>query len=118
MNAKFSEVRKVTWSNEDSGKFEADFKLKDRNFSAIFSASGQWILTEKKIILSELPATVNRTLQDGFGEYNIVSVAEVLTAANESYFEIKLSNRQEIKHLNLSHDGVILNNEEPEKEED
>jgi len=117
-SAKFSEVQKVTWSNEDSGKFEADFKLKDRKFSAIFSPIGQWILTEKKIIASELPATVNRTLEDGFGDYNVISINQIETAANESYFKVKLSNRQETKYVNLSHDGVILNNEESEMEED
>ena len=115
---KFPEVQKVSWSNEDSGKFEADFKLKDRNFSADFSPIGQWILTEKKIIVSELPATVNRTLEDGFGDYNVASVYAVETAANKNYFKVKLANRQEIKYVNLSYDGVIQDKEESEKEED
>jgi hypothetical protein len=107
---KYPEAQNTNWTKEDSGKFEVTFNLQKVTFSSIFSSGGQWILTEKKIRIFELPATVNRTLEDGFGDYKIQSIIQVESSSNGNYFFVKAKNGKELKYIYLSHEGVILNN--------
>jgi hypothetical protein len=115
---KYPEAQNASWSIEDTGKFEVTFSLQKATFSSLFSADGQWILTEKKIRISELPATVNRTLEDGFGDYKIQSIKQVESSSEGNYFCIKAKNNRELKYIYLSHDGVILNNIDSRKDPD
>ena len=116
--AKYPEVLKVAWANEDSSKLEANFIRNGKETSAIFRATGQWVLTEIKITQSELPVTINRTLVDGFPEYRIITIEKIESATNGNYFRFKMSNRGEIKHMNLSTSGVVMDEVQAEEDDD
>lgn len=107
-SAKFPGVKSQSWEQEDSGKFEADFKMNSRDCSAIFSSEGEWLQTSKAVLRSELPATVNRTIEDGFGQYSSDILNQVESPSKESYFHIKLVNNMGSKWVDLSMLGVIL----------
>jgi hypothetical protein len=106
---RYPEDQKIEWSRTDSGKFEVNFSLKNENFSAFYSSNASWILTEKRIKVAALPVTVISTINNGFGDYSIQSIEQVQSASLGNYYSIQLKNGKEKLHLNLSHDGVILN---------
>ena len=116
--AKYPDVLKVVWANEDSSKLEANFNLNGKETAAIFDVTGQWVLTEIKITQSELPATVNRTLVDGFAEYRILTIEKIESSKNGNYFRFKMSDRGDIKFMNLSYSGVVMDEEQAEEDED
>jgi len=114
---KYPQAQKISWSSQDTDKFKVDFSFKNEKISSVFSSDGKWILTEKKIITSKLPSTVLNTIQNGFGDYNIQSIKQVESAYPGNYYSIKLKNGNKQITLNLSHDGVILNDADTKRDQ-
>jgi len=115
---KYPEVQKVKWAIEDSSKLEANFIFNGKETSAIFKVSGQWVLTEIKVGRSEIPVTVSRTLEDGFGEYRILLIEKIESSTKGNYFKFKMSNGNEVTYMNLSSSGVVMGKEQSEEDED
>jgi hypothetical protein len=116
--AKYPDVKKNRWTAEDSSRYEADFQLKNKHYSALFSESGEWLLTETTILQSELPATVNRTVEDGFAAYNPGIIKQVESAKEGNYFKIKIVDRKTEKFLYLNFSGVIMRTEDVARDKD
>ena len=118
---KFPGATKVKWGKENATEWEAEFMLDGVEYSANFDESGAWMETEYKIGSSDLPATVQATLDEQFGDYK-VELAEVTETGEGKLFELGLKNGKEEMEIVMDGDGKVLKQsqakEEDEEEDD
>lgn len=86
---RFATAIHVKWSKENDSEWEAEFKMDKKDYSANFSASGEWMETEYKISTDELPAAVKATIQKEFDGYKIEE-SELSETADGKMYEIEL----------------------------
>ena len=104
----FPEAREVSWSNEKQGVFEAEFEIKDVDFSANFNRDGRWMETEKEISKKEIPVLVLNSLKSGFKGYRIREVEEITTPEGISY-EFTISRFFHKKEISIAANGKLIN---------
>lgn len=63
---KFPDAKNVSWDNENSDEWEAEFKMNGVDYSANFSSEGEWMETETEIDKAELPSEVAQGLQSKY----------------------------------------------------
>ena len=115
--AKFPSVTKSTWEMESASEYEADFKLKDKKYSAKFDKSGHWIETETEISVAALPKVVSETIAKQFPDFKIKEAEKAETSNLGTLYEVKIQKAKQIYAVHLSTDGKIVS-KETEKEED
>jgi hypothetical protein len=106
---RYPEAQKIYWSRKDSSKFEVTFSFKNEHYSAMYASNAKWILTEKKISIRKLPATVVSTIKNGLGEYSVNSIKQVESDSLGNYYRVNFANGNKNFSINLSNDGVIMN---------
>jgi flagellar motor switch/type III secretory pathway protein FliN len=114
---KFPEASKVKWGKENATEWEAEFMLHGVEYSANFDESGAWMETEYKIGSSELPAAIQTTLDEQFGEYEI-DLAEVTETAEGKLFELGLKKGKEELEITMDNDGKVLKKAQAEEEDE
>src|SRR5436190_19416334 len=67
----FPNAKKVEWSKESAGAYEAEFKNGRMEQSSNFDATGKWLVTETEIKKSELPAAVQASIKKEFDGYEL-----------------------------------------------
>lgn len=89
-NQKFPKAKKVEWEKENEAEWEAEFKMDGKEYSANFSADGEWVETEYEIKESQIPENILAILNSNFTDYEIEGAEIAETAAGKSYeFEIE-----------------------------
>ena len=94
-NEKFQEVRGLKWDKEKNGEWEAEFKMKDVEMSANFSADGKWLETETEIKVADLPEAVQTALKGK----KVREAATIVRADGTTVYEA------EVKHQDLFFDA-------------
>ena len=90
-NQKFPNAKKVKWELEQEGEYEAEFRLDGQEYSAIFTANGEWKETEHEIQRSEIPQGILAILDQHFTDYKIEEAELAETASGNAYeFEIEV----------------------------
>jgi hypothetical protein len=114
---KFPDATKVRWDKEDEG-FEANFRLKGEEVSALFGTAGNWLETETEMEPGALPGAVRRTLGAEFAGYDVEEASRIEKANGETSFEAEAEKGEETLDIILTPDGKVLGREAVEEDKD
>ena len=115
---KFPNAKKVKWDKENATEWEAEFKMKGKEYSANFDNNGNWKETEYRINKSDIPSAVKSTLDKNFNGYKI-EVAEVSETADGKVYEFMIEKGNSDMEVVVNSDGKLVKKEEKkEKDED
>lgn len=89
-NQKFPGKTDVDWEKEKNGVWEAEFDEGTAEWSASFSAGGQWLETEMEIPPAELPAAVKAAVQGK----KIREAAKILRADGSTVYEVEMRGKE------------------------
>lgn len=106
-NQKFSAQRAVHWEKEGDGSYEAEWKQNKQEFSATFSAQGQWLETESSIALDALPAAVREAFAKTYAGATLQEAARIENTAQETFFEVEFRHKGKRHEAFYTADGVI-----------
>ena len=59
----FPGATEMEWEMEDEGNWEVEFEVKDKEFTACFTAAGKWLETEWEVSSDEIPENVMRVME-------------------------------------------------------
>jgi hypothetical protein len=71
-----------SWKLE-KGKYEASFRLDDRNMACLFDSSGVLLETETEITFAEFPKSV----QNALSEAQVLKAERILTVQGSTFYE-------------------------------
>ncbi len=103
---KFPEAKKVEWEFEKDQSWEAEFQLSGKEYSASFSAEGQWMETEYEIKTKEIPSEIKGLLDARFKDYDIEE-AEISERPAGKFYEFKLEVDDKETELLIDPQGKI-----------
>ena len=101
---KFPNALKIKWGKESKTEYEADFLIHSQKMSANFSEAGEWLETESKIALDQLPQIVRQALNKAHAVAEVKSIEKVETNSGNK-FEIKIKERNKTKEILFSEVG-------------
>ena len=115
--AKFPQAKKVKWSLEKEGEYEAEFVLGKTETSAVFDAKGTLLETETAIKESELPKAVKDALAKDFAGYKLdeVEKADIKGIIN---YEMEAQKDGKKYEVVFNTNGKLLKKEEAKEEKD
>ncbi len=105
--AKFPDVKKVKWEKEDNN-WEAGFKKDKKEYSALFSESGQWLETEVEIPVHELPQAVKDAVYKRYPNVVITEAAIIEKADGKKVYEAEIKHNGKKADLILDEKGNFL----------
>jgi hypothetical protein len=115
---KYPDAKSVNWASEEDG-FEATFQLKSKKMDAEFDAKGNWLETDTKIKVKDLPKAVSKAIAKEFPGYEIEEVEMISSPQLDEAYEVELELETDDKELEIevvfSSKGKIL---KKQKEED
>lgn len=114
---KFADVKTVKWEQESQTLWEAEFKMKGADYTAIFDYNGQWLETEHNIKKSEIPENLKAAISKDYAGYKIEKAEMVESPAGTGY-EIELEKGEEEVTLMVDTKGVISKYIEKEYDND
>ena len=104
---RFPDAKKIKWDKEDDNEWEAEFKMKGKEYSANFNSDGTWTETEYEIEISEIPSLVKVSLDKEFAGYDIEEVEAKLNPDGE-FYEFELKNEDSEIEAVISMDGTVI----------
>jgi len=113
----FPSATAIKWDKENSKEWEAEFTMKERNYSAKFTIDGTWLETEYDMNLNEIPNAVKKTLANDYSNYK-VKESEFSETKDGALFEFELENGKEKLEVGISRDGKVAKKEINKDEED
>jgi hypothetical protein len=96
MKARYADASNVSWRFKLTGGYEADFKLGDQQLKAEFTSEGNWVKTEQRYALDNLPAPVKEGYRKS--KYTDWEVENV----------VKIENKEEGKYGIVIRKGTML----------
>lgn len=99
------------------GNFEGQFKKEAGEFTAIYTVEGNWLETEEKLRLRDLPADVSSSVKENYSGYTIASAVMVESASKSSFHKLELKKGSGVLELKIFSDGK-MEVEELETEDD
>ena len=90
--AKFPQVEHVKWDKED-GNFEAEFQTGSIEYSAVFTASGEWKETEQEIEVNQLPQAVKDYLAKNNTDKKVKEAAKITYADGKISYEAEINGK-------------------------
>ncbi|MFM1876857.1 MAG: hypothetical protein RL266_2594 [Bacteroidota bacterium] len=113
---KYPDIKEVIWQMVD-GNFEGQFKKDAGEFTAIYTVEGNWLETEEKLRLRDLPTEVSSSVKENYGGYTISSAVKVESASTISFHKLELKKGSGVLELRIFSDGK-MEVEELETEDD
>jgi len=107
LNQKFPNIKNVHWGKESKSEWEAEFIYNGVKTSANFLTDGQWLETETKIPITELPAAVTQSIHANYKTSTLVGADKIETSMNETLYEAELKSGIKIKEVVFNSDGTI-----------
>ncbi|AVR45075.1 hypothetical protein C7S20_07215 [Christiangramia fulva] len=123
-NQKFPDAKKVSWDQENSHEWEAEFTRNGLEYSANYSVNGEWLETESEIESAEVPAQVSQNMTKDYPDARIKEVFKVERKDGVFYeYEFKLNGKTQEALYDSSGNKVenqksAEEDEEYEKEDD
>lgn len=105
---KFTKVVQVSWSNENGTLWQADFKIDQIKYSAVYTPQGIWIETIRVIKLNELPTFVRNSIFTKFPNWEITEMNKTEKAKGGVSFEVNLKKGRDRKNIAFKEDGSII----------
>jgi len=85
----FKGIKAERWGKE-SGNYEAEFDLKDKEASATFAPDGKWIETEVEIPMSEMPKAAAEYIAKNYDGKRVRETAKITTADGKVKYEAEI----------------------------
>jgi uncharacterized membrane protein YkoI len=114
---KFPNAIKVKWDNEEQHKWEAEFKMDGKEYSANFDTTGVWKETEFEINVKEIPAAVKTTLDKEFAGYKIKE-SEISETPGGKVYEFELKKSGEDLEVVIDLNGKVISKDDADDEND
>jgi hypothetical protein len=89
---KYPEVKKVKWEKE-AACFEADFEIKEAEYSVVIDAKGQILETEEVIPTSKLPKSVQDYVTKNYPNQKIKEAAIITNNKNVKTYEAEIKGK-------------------------
>lgn len=115
---KFPSVTDVKWDNENDREFEAEFKMTDREMSAVFSAGGAWVETETELPVDRLPAAVSQSLAKEFKGFTVKEAASVEKPEKELCYEVEISKGERTMEVLFSRNGKVVEKKDADDDDE
>ena len=93
--------------NAEKAKWEAEFKLNGKTYSANYSTKGEWLETEYAVAVTEIPAEVKSAIAKNFPGYQIKE-SEISETATTKVYEFELVKGITKKEVALDSSGKII----------
>ncbi|WP_268225475.1 PepSY-like domain-containing protein [Sinomicrobium oceani] len=113
---KFPKVKRVDWEKEEANEWEAEFKLKKKNYSANFLDDGTWQETEYEIEEKEVPEHIISSIMDSFPGYEIEE-AEVSETVQGVNYEFEIEKGKSEMAITIDSNGKIIHKESEDDDE-
>lgn len=106
---KYPEAKDISWEDRVTA-FQAKFNMNDANYEARFNKDGNWLETEKHILMDELPSAVRESFQSSkFSDWSDPSAAMIQKGNGGTEYRIFVTNNTvKRKYLYFSEDGKLL----------
>lgn len=114
---KFPNAKKVKWDKENETEWEAEFKMKGKEYSANFGTDGEWRETEYEIKASEIPSNIRAILNQNFNDYEIEDPAIAETPSGKSY-EMEIEVGEEEYEVTIDSEGNLTKKKESEENDE
>jgi hypothetical protein len=111
--AHFGKELKASWKISGQSNYEASFNKDHHDIKAYFDKSGNWLKTESELSSSELPSVLVRTIAGAYKGNSISRVLVVEKSGEETTYRLFLKSGRQLSTVDLTTDGVILNNRIP-----
>lgn len=106
-NTTFPDASDVEW--EKKGKeFEADFEIKNIDYSARFSAQGKLVMQKNDILVLDMPNAVSNAIEKEYNGYHIDDVEKIEMDGKE-YFQVELDGKMRDRKVVYTADGNKAN---------
>ncbi len=112
---KFPEAKRVKWDKENDNEWEAEFKMKGKEYSANFDNNGNWKETEYEIKKYQIPEAVQSTLDKDFNGFKIEE-SEISETTDGKVYEFELEKGDKEIEVAISINGKIIKQEEANEE--
>ena len=113
---KFKNVSSLKWIMEDATIWQAEFQMKEQQYSAVFDTDGTWKYTEYKIETKALPKAIVKTISSEFEDYSIGEI-EVTETQRNTIYRINLENDDESMQIIIDSNGNLIEDDETEEED-
>jgi hypothetical protein len=92
--------------------FRAEFVLKGRKHTAVYTADGEWVRTEHDLAKSEIPAPVKRALMSSqYGTWTIADGEEHTTPDHARLIKLNVESEEQKAEIFFLPDGRVLKEE-------
>lgn len=107
----------MKWEKESDAEWEAEFKFKGMEYSAIFLEIGTWQVTEHKIKFKAVNVNIPTILQTQFKDYEVEEV-ELLEIPDGLFYEFKLEKDESVIEIMVDKEGKVVNKNTADQKED
>ena len=104
---KFPVKNDVTWSKEDTSRYEAEFSVHGIDTQAIFESNGKWLATHSEIALNQLPKKVVETIARNYPGCSIIEAEKIEDVNNGIFYEADIMSPKTKKELEFKEDGTF-----------
>lgn len=104
----FPSATNIKWDKESKTEYEASFELNGKKGSANFSATGEWLETEKGIDVSAAPKAVINAVTTAWPKSTIKAVFEIETKDGKHYYEVEYTINGKTKEAKIATDGTLM----------
>ncbi|MCB0663063.1 MAG: PepSY-like domain-containing protein [Saprospiraceae bacterium] len=114
---KFPDVKKVRWEKENATVWEGEFKMNGTECSANFDQEGKWLETEMEIKKTDIPANVQRVLDEKYAGFKIEESEKTETMEGK-FFEFEMEKGEKTIELRMTPDGKVVSEKVEEEDDD
>jgi hypothetical protein len=98
----YPKADEVRWEKE-KGEYEAEFEVDEKEMSASFDSTGNFLESEVEIELSELPASMTQFIKEELTEMEVGGASKIIDAKGVVTYELEIK-----KDLIFSADGKLV----------
>jgi hypothetical protein len=98
----YPKADEVIWEKE-KGEYEAEFEVDEKEMSASFDSTGNFLESEVEIELTELPASMTQFIKDELTEVKVHEASKITDAKGVVTYELEIK-----KDLLFSADGKLM----------
>ena len=106
--SKFPGAADPTWELEHEKDYEVNFKINSARHSAVFDSKGNWLESESKIKVSELPAAVKESIIKQFPGFKVEEAENYEDAEHGSCYEVEIEKGKETFDILIKANGEII----------
>lgn len=114
---RFPNASPVEWRKEDATTYEAEFKLNGTEYSANYSNSGEWLVTEMEVNQTTLPEAVLATLKTDYVGHKVKECERVEKPGGSIVYEVEVVKDDATTEVVLDVNGRVFSTKKISVEE-